>query len=179
MFERNWKKKRASVVKKSGFTLLEVLSASVIMGIGFVSILASVTASTKTSFASADMTQAIFLTQEIREWTTNLPFSDPDIADAGNPPGPDSYAQAGEYYVDDLDDLMGAYFSPPKNGLGENIEGMDGWSQAVNLTWGSPDDINTAVVPGTSGIVQVQVTISKNYETIMQTSWLVTENGDD
>lgn len=176
MFERNWKKK-GRIVDKYGFTLVEVLFAAGIMGIGFVAILGSVTSSTKTSFASSEMTQAIFLTQEIREWTANLPFRDTDLADLASPPGPDSYTAAGVPYVDDLDDLMGAMFSPPKNGLGEDITDMAGWSQYISLTWRSSGDVNTAVVSGTTDIIHVQVTIMKNYETIMQTGWLVTAEG--
>ena len=178
MSESKCKKKKDRIINRSGFTLLEVLCASVITGIGFIAILSSVTASTEVTYASSEMTQATLLTQEIREWTTNLPFSDPEKYNAGNSPGADSYVGEGVPYVDDLDDLMEVTFSPPRNGLGEAIEDMDGWSQSISLTWGSSSDINTAVVPGTSEIVQVQVTISKDNKTVMQTSWLMTENSE-
>ena len=176
MFEKKVKKKNRTVYKH-GFTLIEVLFASVIIGIGFVAILASVISSTKVSFASSEMTQAVFLTQEIREWTANLPFHDMDAADISKPPGPDSYSGDGTPYVDDLDDLMDATFSPPRNGLGEVITGMTGWSQSVSLTWRLPSNINTSVVPGTSNVIHVQVTISKSNETLMQTGWLITDEG--
>lgn len=178
MFKSKWKKTKVRVVKKCGFTLLEVLFASIIIGIGFVAILGAVASSTKVGYASSEITQAILLTQDIREWTANLPLSDMDPEDIANPPGPDDYLEGGVPNVDDLDDLMDATFSPPRNGLGEDIANMADWSQTISLTWRSPTDINTVVVPGTSGIIHVQVTISKNNETLMQTGWLLTEEGE-
>ncbi len=177
ILKSKWKKTPGPAGRKSAFTLLEVLCASVILGIGFVAILASVGSSTRISQASSEMTQAIFLTQEIREWTANLPFRDTDPADIAKPVGPDAYSSPGVPYVDDLDDLMNATFSPPRNGLGDAITGMLGWSQTVNLTWRSPSAINTSVVAGTSDIIHVQVTVSKNDEVLLQTGWLVTEEG--
>ena len=177
IFESKWRKKKYWIANKRGFTLLEVLFAAVIIGIGFIAILASVTSSTKISYASSEMTQAIFLSQEIREWTAGLPFHDTDPADLGKPPEPDSYMGEGEPYVDDLDDLMEATFSPPRNGLGEVIVGMADWNQSIILTWRSSADINTVVVPGTSDLIHVQVTISKNNKTLIQTGWLVAEEG--
>ncbi len=161
----------------SGFALLEVLFASVIMGIGFIAILASVASSTKTSYASSEITQAIFLTQEIREWTANLPFRDQDAVDASNAPGADSYSALGVPYVDDLDDLMYAVFSPPRNSLGEELTGMDGWTQMVYLSWRSSSDINMWMAPGTTDIIHVDVTVTKGNQTLMQTGWLITEEG--
>lgn len=160
-----------------GFTLMEVLVASVIVGIGFTAILASMVSSTKVNLTSTEITQAAFLSQEIREWTANLPFRDLDSDDAGNPPGPDSYVGEGVPYVDDLDDLINVTFSPPRNSSGETIAGMADWSQTIILTWRLPGDVNTEAVAGTSNVIHVQVTVSKDNETLMQTGWLIPEEG--
>ncbi|RKY25727.1 MAG: hypothetical protein DRP83_05835 [Planctomycetota bacterium] len=157
-----------------GFTLAEVLVAAVILGIGFTAILASMASSTSVNAAGGEITQAVFLAQGVREWTANLPFRDPDAADADNPPGPDSYVGS-DPYVDDLDDLLSATFSPPRNSFGQPITSLAGWSQTTSLTWRDEGDPNAVVANGASDVIYVQVTISHDGSVVLNTGWLITD----
>ena len=160
---------------RGGFTLIEVAVATAIVGVGVVAMMTSIAANTKANHAGQSLTHAVFLAQEIREWTIKLPFSDPDPGDVGKPPGPDSSDP--QTFVDDLDDLMGVTYSPPRDGLGNAITYMREWSQTINLTWRDPDSLTTVVSPGTSELVYVQVEISHQGRTTLTTGWLVTRRG--
>jgi len=160
---------------RGGFTLIEVAVATAIVGVGVTALMTSLAANTRTNRAGQSLTRAVFLAQEIREWTVKLPFSDPDPGDVGNPPGPDGSNP--QTFVDDLDDLMDVTYSPPRDGLGNAITYMPEWSQTISLTWRDPDSLTTVVSPGTSDLVYVKVEISHQGQTVLTTGWLVSRRG--
>jgi prepilin-type N-terminal cleavage/methylation domain-containing protein len=160
-----------------GFTLLEVLLATIILGIGIAAALNSMITGTMMNAESEKLTNATFLAQEIREWTQNLPFSDPDTQDMLNPPGPDSEGPYGPY-VDDLDDLLDAEFSPPLDSMGNQISGMSGWTQQITLSWRSEDDPSITVAVGSSNVIYVQVRILSAGEVILNSGWLCAREQD-
>ena len=154
-----------------GFSLIEVLVAAAIVGIGVTAVMVAMQAGTEVNAAGKELTQAVFVAQEIREWTLLLPFSDPDPGDAANPPGPDGSNP--QVFVDDLDDLMGVTYSPPRDASGAATSGMDDWSQQIALEWKDPNNLTATVPPGASDIVRVSVTVLHNGQTILTTGWLV------
>ena len=135
---------------------------------------------TQVNAAGRELTQAVFLAQQLREWTLTLPFSDPDPQDQGNPPGSDEGDP--QTFVDDLDDLMDVTYSPPMSArgkppldtTGEPMSGVDGWSQHITLTWLDGDDLTQAVTPGTSDFVRVEVNVAYRGQNMLTASWLVT-----
>jgi prepilin-type N-terminal cleavage/methylation domain-containing protein len=156
---------------RRGFSLIEVLVASTIVGVGVTAAMVAMQAGTEVNAAGRDLTQAVFLAQEVREWTLLLPFRDPDPADAGNPPGSDGADP--QVFVDDLDDLMGVTYSPPRDAGGAAMSGMDAWSQQISLDWKDPDDLTATVAPGASDIIRVNVTILYAGRPVLSTGWLV------
>ncbi len=158
-------------VRDRGFTLIEVAVATVIVGVAVVALLTAVGAHTRVNDAGAKLSEGSFLAQEIREWTLTLPFTDPDHGDAGNPPGPDGTSP--QSFVDDLDDLMDVTYSPPRDGMGYELYGMDGWSQTISMTWRDPNDIATPVADGGSDLVCVQVQVSFQGTPVVSRNWLV------
>jgi hypothetical protein len=163
-------------------SLIEVIIASVILTVGILAVLISSQASTSLNQEGTIMTRATFLGQEIREWTLNLPFDDPNEADYGNPPGPDGTSP--QTFVDDLDDLLGmdgtgVVYSPPRDSQGVAMPDMTGWSEKIVLTWRSPSNPATVVANGASDLVHVEVIISYLNEEVYRMSWLVTERHPD
>ncbi|RPI64127.1 MAG: type II secretion system protein [Planctomycetaceae bacterium] len=154
-----------------GFTLIEVAIATVIIGLGVTALLTSIGAGTRANKGGQKLTQATFLAQEIREWTLRLPFKDTDAADASNPPGSDGYDP--QTYVDDLDDLMNVTYNPPRDGRGQAITDMPGWSQTITMTWRNPANLASVVTAGTSKVVYVQVCVAYNAQPVLTTGWLV------
>jgi prepilin-type N-terminal cleavage/methylation domain-containing protein len=157
--------------RDGGFTLIEILLAVVILGVAFVAFLSAMQTGIKTGAESTDLTKAMLYAREMREWTRSLPFHDTDAADADKPVGPDSGTD-GVPYVDDVDDLLGATFSPPRDSFGSEIADATGWSETVTLTWKSEVDPTFTVPDGESNLIHVEVTIMKNGETILTTNWL-------
>ncbi len=160
-----------SRIARRGFTLIEAMAATALVGMGIVALMGAVMSGTRTNQAGKELARGIFLVQEIREWTIGLPFSDPDDADADNPPGPDGSDP--QTYVDDLDDLMGVSYSPPMDGFGSRITDMPDWTQSISITWVNPDDLSQQVTPGSSDIVYVEVSVSHGGKEVISTGWLV------
>ena len=154
----------------SGFTLVEAAIATAVIGIALVSLLVALRSGTRTNEASRRLTQAVFLAQEIREWTLRLPFEDPE--EPGEAPGSEEGdPQTGP---DDLDDLMGVTYSPPRDAYGSAIMDMSGWSESITLTWRDSSNVATAVSDGSSDVIYVRVRISFQGREVLTTSWLVT-----
>ncbi len=164
--------RKSRSVRPGGFSLIEVMVASAILGLGVTALLSAVGSGSSATSASREVTEAVFLAQEIREWTLKLPFSDPDPADADNQPGPDGSDPTS--FLDDLDDMLNVTYSPPRDGLGYMIHDMTGWSQKISLTWRSATDLTTVVSNGSSDIIHVNVEILHQDRLIMTTGWLAT-----
>jgi len=165
-------KRKVTRSSRGGFSLIEVAVATAIVGIGMAALLAATMSGTRTNDAGKKLTQAVFLAQGVREWTLGLPFSDPDPADADNPPGPDDGDP--QTFVDDLDDLIDVTYSPPRDGQGMAIHDLNDWSQTIQLTWVNADDPSTPVIAGASDVILVSVTVSYLGQSVVSTGWLVT-----
>jgi Tfp pilus assembly protein PilV len=163
-------RKTISSPKRGGFSLVEAAVATAIIGIGVVALMTAIGSGTRTNEAGRQITQAVFLAQEIREWTRRLPFEDPQTPSA--PVGLDQGESQAS--VDDLDDLMGVTYSPAQDAHGYPIADMTAWSQAITLTWRNASDLASVVSNGTSDIVHVQVDVSYNGVQVLSTGWLVT-----
>ncbi len=162
---------------REGFTLIEIAVATAIVGIALAALMVACGSNTRVNDAGRKLQQGIFLAQEIREWTLALPFHDQDPGDLGNPPGPDGSDP--QSYVDDLDDLLGVTYTPPRDAQGNTLYDLDGWHQTINLTWRNPNDIGQTVTVGSSDVIHVQVDVTCRGKSIVSSSWLVTREEDE
>lgn len=156
-----------------GFTLIEIVVATVLVGLALVAMMASAGSNTRVNDAGTKLTQGTFLTQEIREWTLSLPFSDQDPGDLGNQPGSDGSDP--QVWVDDLDDLMNVTYCPPRDGQGYAISALPSWSQTISMTWRDPNDLGSTVSPGASDIIYVNVDVKHRNRLVVSSGWLVTK----
>jgi len=159
-------KRRIAPTSRRGFTLIETALATVIVGVGVLSIVAAQQAFHKQNSWSSHASIAARLGNEIREMTLNLPSHDPVTGTAGW--GPES----NELWVidyDDLDDFDGngegmvfgsAYGNGPINARREIIPNMDGWSQTILVKNVDAYDITSSVIDGSSEVVCVEVIVS-------------------
>ncbi|SRR5690554_319775 len=159
---------RTRPLARGGFSIIEAAVATAILGVGILALVSAVAASSTANVKASELTSAVFLAQEIREWTARLPFTDPDES-TNVPVGPDG--QSPQVFVDDLDDLMDVTFSPPRDGTGQQMMDMTGWSQTIRMTWRKGDNLEEVVQPGQSDIIFVHVTISKNGRVVHKTGW--------
>ena len=157
---------------RGGFTLIEALIATIIVGLGITALLMASKSGTQVNASARGITHAINLGQEVREWTLKLPFQDPETPE--NPPGPDE-AEDPQTFVDDLDDLASVTYSPPRNASGQAIADMSDWSQQITLSWRNPDNLSETVADGASEMIYVEVVVSHGEQSVLTTGWLVTK----
>ncbi len=156
---------------KSGFSLIEVLIAILLVGLAIASLMAGNRALTRANGAGADLSTAEFLLGEIRELTVLLPVVDPESSPVWTF-GP----EGGEGTLadwDDLDDFDGADFSPPRNAERAVINSSAGFSQQITVEKVSPSNFEQ-VVPDNdpSDFVRVTVRVLLNSQEISSASWL-------
>jgi prepilin-type N-terminal cleavage/methylation domain-containing protein len=156
---------------KSGFSLIEVLIAILLIGIAVASLVAANGAFTKANGAGTDLSTAEFLIEQIRELTTLLPVVEPETPENGfDIFGPESGETLATY--DDLNDFDGATFSPPID-VGRNIlSNFTAFHQVVTVENVSASNFEQIVGDNSSYFVRVTVSVFLNSKEISSTSWL-------
>ncbi|MBN1555006.1 MAG: prepilin-type N-terminal cleavage/methylation domain-containing protein [Phycisphaerae bacterium] len=134
--------------KRLGFTLVEALVTILMLSIGLAGIMGAVNLGIRYSGEGAELTQGIFLAQEIRERTLNMDFTDVAALD-------------------------GVTYQPPINSHGVPILGMGGWSQTITTSYRSESDPSATLASGTSDLVYVQVQTARQGDVALTTGWLV------
>ncbi len=152
-----------------GFSLVEVMISTVLVGVGVAAVLMATQSSTTVNLAGKDSTAAAYLAEEIREWTLQLAFDDPDGDEGDVLEADPSDAATGP---DDINDLRGAAFTPPRSATGAVLASMPGWWQLITVDWKDPASLCTTVEPGTSDVVRVKVTIVRHGEPVHAAAWL-------
>ncbi len=152
----------------SGFSLIEVLIAIMLVGLAVASLLAANTAFTKANGAGTDLSTAEFLTEQIRELTTLLPVIDPQTEVSAF--GPELGETLAAY--DDLDDFDGANFSPPINADRNVLNEFAAFSQQVIVENVSASNFEQVVDDHSSCFVRVTVRVYLNSRQISSVSWL-------
>jgi len=151
---------------RRGFTLIETALATIIVGVGVLSIVAAQQAFHKQNFWSTNASIASRLGNEIREMTLNLPQHDPVTGTAFWGPE-DNETWLGAF--DDLDDFdgdgNGLIFSAelgngPVNARREIIPNMAGWAQIVTVHNVDPFNITSVKPDASTTMMKVDVVVT-------------------
>ena len=153
---------------KSGFSLIEVLIAILLVGLAVASLMAGNTALTKANGVGTDLSNAEFLLGEIRELTALLAVVDPETGVSTF--GPETGEALADF--DDLDDFDGAVFSPPINAERSTLNNSAAFSQQIAVKNVSASNFELAVGDHGSDFVRVTVRILLNSQEITSASWL-------
>ena len=151
---------------RRGFTLIEAALATIIVGVGVLSIMTAQAAFHKQNHWSTHASTATRLGNEVREMTLNLPRLDPVTGAIvwG--------AEANETSVADFDDLDdfdgtggGLVFSAalgngPLNAQRQIIPNMTGWEQVVTVKNVDPFDITSVQADGSTSMIMVEVIVN-------------------
>jgi type II secretory pathway pseudopilin PulG len=127
------------------FTLLEVLIASMLIGLAIVALAASSGAFTLYNAAGVDISTAEFLIEEIRELTAPVAFSGLSV--------------------------YGVSHTPPVDAAGTAMPDFSAYTQQVTVAYVNPANLTQTVV-GPTDFYRVTVAIIKNGMTITSTSWI-------
>lgn len=153
---------------QSGFTLIEVLIAVMLVGLAIASLMAANGAFTEANGAGTDQTTAEFLIGQIRELTMLLPVVDPEDEIAIF--GPETGETLATY--DDLDDFDGANFSPPISVERTSLSQFSAFNQQVTVENVSASNFEQVVADHSSNFVRVTVSVFLNSRQISSASWL-------
>ncbi len=151
----------------NGFSLIEVLIATILVGLAITALLVASGSLTIANGASTDLSTAEFLVEQIRELTALLPVVDPQTGIAVF--GPEETDLA---YYDDLDDFDGASFSPPIDANRNVLNNFAAFSQIVLVENVNPSNFNQVVGDHSTSFVRVTVTVVLNAKEISSTSWI-------
>lgn len=150
-----------------GFTLVEVLIATVLIGLSIAALLVANGSFTMANAAGADLSTAEFLVEQIRELTTVLAVVDPETEfDTFGP------EEAGLATYDDIDDLDNAVFSPPINAHRAAMPEFATYSQQIIVENLNASDFNQVVADHTSPFVRVTVRVRHNGIESSSASWV-------
>ena len=152
-----------------GFSLIEALIASILVGMAIAALLISSKAFTMSNGAGLQLSTAEFLIEELRELTTDLPVVDPESGQAtfGAESGEDALAD-----YDDLDDFDGLTFNPPIDISRSALGNFSAFSQQITVENVSAADFSTVVADHGSDFVRVTATVSLAGRELSSTNWI-------
>ena len=152
---------------KSGFTLVEVLIATILVGLAIASLVGANISLTRANGVGADLSTAEFLIEQFRELSTLLSVIDPNT---GTGYFGSEEAVLADY--DDLDDFDGKSFSPPINTNREALHSFAAFSQQITVENVDGANFENTVADHDSDFVRVTVRIFLNSREISSTSWI-------
>ena len=134
-------------MKKSGFTLIEILIAIVLIGFAIASLLAANISFTNANGAGADLSTAEFLIEQAKGLTILTDY-------------------------DNLHNFDDANFSPPKGADGEVLNDFAAFSQVIAVENVSDTDFENVVADHSSHFVRITVRVLLNSQEISSTNWI-------
>jgi len=135
-----------------GFTLIEILVAIVLLGIGIAAIVGSNAAFTQQTSQAGELSTAEFLIEQIRELTALMAVNDPNQAN--------------------ICSFDGDTFNPPIDSQQRPLANFSAYSQAVTVDYVSATNFQLAVTDNSSDFVRVTVRILYNNSEISQAKWI-------
>ena len=156
-----------AVMKKNGFSLIEVLIATVLVGIAIVSLLVASNSFTRANSDGTNLSIAEFLNEQIKELTALLPVIDPETGVTTFGPEEGSLAN-----YDDLDDFDGTSFSPPINSNRQTLNNFPAFNQQVTVENVSATNFEQVVGDHGSSFIKVTVNVLYNSEQVTSASWV-------
>ncbi|MHC4462679.1 MAG: type IV pilus modification PilV family protein [Planctomycetota bacterium] len=151
----------------SGFTLIEVLIAVILVGLAISALVAANISFTKANSTGTELSTAEFFLEQIRELTALLPVIDPNTGDSMF--GPEE-ATLAEY--DDLDDFDGLSFFPPITADREALNDFASFGQQITVENVNAANFEQVVSDHSSFFVRVTVKVFLLSREICSASWI-------
>lgn len=159
-----------------GFSLVESVVATLLVGLLVVASLQALAASLDSQSRSADLLRATLLAEQLLTELSALPWTDPqDPATAGTigPDSDDPASPAARSQLDDLDDFDDWSETPPADAAGAPLLGMATWTRTVTIRNIAPDDGATELDDDDDrGLRRITVRITQGGETLAELSAL-------
>lgn len=157
-----------------GFTLIEVLIATLLVGLSIAALVAANGSFSLSNVTGADLSTAEFLAEQIRELTTMLPVADPAVT-TWTVLGPEAGETTLAAYddVDDFDGFNSAALSGPISAQRTPLTALAAFRQQVTVQKLNPSNFDETWADGSvSNFVRVTVAILQNGRQISSASWI-------
>ncbi len=175
---KNQKSNIANRTSIAGFSLIEVLIATVLVGMAIAALVAANGSFSMANVAGADLSTAEFLIEQIRELTTMLAVAEPGVT-TWTVLGPEAgESLTGEVRYDDVDDLDGfnsTSLGAPISAGRTLLNNLSAFSQQVIVQRVNPsnfDDTWSDDHDPSSNFVRITVSILENGRPISSASWI-------
>ena len=133
---------------RRGFTLIEAMLTTIIVGVAFTAMLQLLAVGTINNLKAAELTTGVSLARNIREYTLNTKYVN-------------------------LPALNNATYSPPRDSRGTAISSLTGWQQKLTVQSVNPSNIQQNIVDPTPAAVRVGVVVNHNNQRVCDLSWYV------
>lgn len=153
---------------RSAFTLIEILMATVMIGIAVAALMVANGSLSQANGAGLEMTNAEFFIDQLRELTVTLPCVDP--VTTTNTFGAETGETLATY--DDLDDFNGKTYSPPIDSGRNSLTAFPGYSETITVENVSASDLRTHAANHSTRFYHFTVTVSLNGKQLAQSSWI-------
>jgi len=157
----------------AGFTLMEVMVATVLIGVGISAALFGMGTSVNTTAEGKKVLLSGDLAGYVKQLSRSLYFEDPSLE--GITFGAEE-GEAGLEDFDDIDDLDGLSLSPPVGADGAVLTGFQGWSQNVAVSALDPDTFEVTNDVSESPLRRIEVEVRKGTRVVNRFQWLVSRN---
>lgn len=135
---------------RGGFSLIEAVVATTIIGLGVVAVMSSALSGTRVNDEGTKLTDAVMLAREVREHLLGQSF----------------------------ESIQDVTYTSCIDGMGYPLDVSSAWQQRVTVDWRQNNNIAQNDLTQTSDVKYVQVEILHNDETLLTTGWLVTRRED-
>lgn len=154
-----------------GFSLVELMVATVLVGIGISASLFALTTSHKTIHEGMGVVTSGTLADYVKQYSDTLAFEDP--VEEGRLFGPEE-GENGIADFDDIDDLDGLELSPPIGADGSPLDSFSGWSMNISVVGLDPATYEELIDPSGSSIRRVDIEIKDGIRLVRRYQWIVT-----
>ena len=142
---------------RTGFSLVEAVIATLIVGVAFVAVINTVGASRATQIKTAQQGHALLLAQDLMTEILSLPYEDENPGGLGVE-GTENSSDRSTF--DDIDDYHNWLGDPPAAADGVSIAGADGYLREVKVRWVDPASPDTT--SGTeTGVKRIRVIVKR------------------
>ena len=159
---------------RRGFSLAEVVVATLIVGIMLVAAMKTVGASVRGRIAMANRERGFLLAQQLMSEILQADYAEPDESAVFGPEASETGGTRAAF--DDVDDYHNWTASPPQEKDGTPIPDRADWQRTVTLEWVNAN-LLTEVIGGDQGVKRITVTVSRNGQvmaslvTVRSTAW--------
>ena len=174
---RNQRSKIKNQTSLRAFSLIEVMIATVLIGLSIAALVAANGSFSMANVAGADLSTGEFVAEQIRELTTMLPVIDPAVS-AGTLVtvlGPETGETLATY--DDVDDFNGKTYSPPIASDRAVLNDLASFSQHIVVQKLNSSDFDQTCLDNSTDesanrFVRVTVNVLQNGRQIISASWI-------